>query len=128
MSTFRRHFPVAKAADRTYDGVVYASRLEIRRAPQLDLLMKSGHVYWWIGQPLFRLGCAKNRYRPDYLVVPFLDDALEDDVWVEDIKSVDTAASRRQVMLWREYGPCELRILRPTGNGWATTIIEGGKS
>lgn len=105
-------------AQRTvYNGVSYASKSEALRANQLDLLMRAGDIRFWIGQPLFRLGCPENTYRPDFLVVS------QDDVWAEDVKGVETAAFRRNRRLWTKYGPCELRIIKRVRDAWAVETI-----
>lgn len=89
-----------------YNGVRYASKAEAQRAAILDRLVEYGNLRWWIGQPLFRLGCPENTYRPDFLVV-----SEDSGIWVEDVKGVETATFRRNVKLWRNYGPCPLLIL-----------------
>ena len=107
-----RPFKVVAKERRTYNGVVYASLTEARRAQVLD----GGslcEILWWIGQPLFRLGCPENIYRADFLVVGL------NGVWVEDVKCRETREFRRNVKLWRKYGPCELRVVKPHGRtGW----------
>lgn len=90
-----------------YAGVLFDSKAEARRAAELDLLVKAGHVRFWIGQPKFRLGCPENVYRPDFLVV-----AGNGSVYVEDVKGVDTPKFRRDLKLWRAYGPCPLHVVR----------------
>ena len=52
-----------------YGGVRYDSKAEAGRAEMLDLMAGTGVIDWWIGQPVFRLGCPENLYRADFLVV-----------------------------------------------------------
>jgi len=89
-----------------YGGVRYASKSEAKRAMALDLLVRRGEVLWWIGQPTFRLGCSLNIYKPDFLVV-----LASGDVHVEDVKGTRTAKFKRDVRLWKQYGPCALWVI-----------------
>ncbi len=89
-----------------YNGVAYASKAEATRAYELDLMVKADRIAWWIGQPKFRLGCPENVYVADALVIGY------GELWVEDVKGVMTAKFRRDVKLWRSYGPCELRVIK----------------
>lgn len=57
----------ARPEDRTEDGIVFASRAELRRYRELRLARLAGEVAWFVRQPLFDLGGV--RYRADFLVV-----------------------------------------------------------
>ena len=98
-----------------YNGVSYASKAEAARAAKLDWM--SGEIRFWLGQPKFRLGCPENIYVPDFLVC-----MRNGDVYVEDVKGVETAKFRRDKKLWAKYGPCDLWII------WEdhAEMIEGG--
>lgn len=96
-----------------YNGVRYASRAEAARASDLDLHIKTGDVRWWIGQVKFRLGVPENVYVADFLVMIRLGG-----VHVEDVKGAMTAKFKRDVRLWRVYGPMTLRVLSKKGKGW----------
>lgn len=113
--------PYAKSKYRNeptiYGGVRYDSRAEAHRAAELDLLVLSGTIRFWVRQPSFRLGCPENVYRADFLVVPRSGGA-----WVEDVKGVHTAKFARDAKLWARYGPCPLHVI---GRG-GTRVIEGG--
>lgn len=111
-----------RAKPTVYNGVRYASKAESVRAAELDLQIIAGLIAWWIGQPLFRLGVPENTYRPDFLVIG--GDTHDREVWVEDVKGVETAAFRRNKKLWKSYGPCALRIIR---RGVLVETIERGK-
>jgi hypothetical protein len=99
-----------------YAGVSYASKSEAAYAATLDLLIKSGNVRWWIGQPKFRLGCPENVYVPDMLVVPAVGDP-----YVVDVKGVRTAKFNKDVRLWAAYGPCDLHIV----SGKKVEVVQG---
>ena len=101
-----------------YNGVLYASKAEALFAQQLDALVNAGEIRFWVGQPLFRLGCAENTYRPDFLVI-----ASGGEAWAADVKGVETPAFRRNRKLWIQYGPCELRILKRLRDAWAVETI-----
>ena len=106
-----------------YNGVRCASKAEAARAMELDALMYAyGEIRFWIGQPIFRLGCAENVYRPDFLVIG--GDNSDRNVWAEDVKGVETAAFKKNKRLWKAYGPCPLRIIR---GGKVVETIEGAK-
>jgi hypothetical protein len=100
-----------------YNGVGYSSKAEAKRAAELDFLMAAGEIKFWIGQPTFRLGCALNVYKPDFLVVD-----PTGGVWCEDVKGVRTAKFARDVRLWRRYGPCPLHVI----SGRSLEVIEPG--
>ena len=126
MSRFRKRgqrITVKPREQRTYNGVLYASKAESIRAQELDLLIRSGDVKFWIGQPLFRLGCAENTYRPDFLIIPNEDYGAANCPWVEDVKGFETQSFKRHKRLWKAYGPCELRVLKRKGSGWTTEIV-----
>ena len=118
----RHKYHVAPKADRTWRGVLYASKAERLRAEYLDELLRMGELIHVLEQPTYRLGCAENRYRPDFLCVD-----RNGEVWAEDVKGMETQAFKRHKRLWRKYGPCPLRIVKLAGKKWKTTeIVEGG--
>lgn len=99
-----------------YKGVMYDSKAEAANAAHLD---ENPLILWWIGQPRFRLGCAENVYVADTLVVP-----LVGDVFAQDVKGFWTPKFKRDVKLWRKYGPCPLWII---SGGKLQQVIEGGR-
>jgi len=121
--TIAKHhkYGVSPKKDRTWRGVLYASKAEMLRAEYLDGLLRMGELIHVLEQPTYRLGCAENRYRPDFLCFD-----ADGSAWVEDVKGVETPAFRRQLALWRKYGPCPLHVVRRKTRSWAMTIIEGG--
>ena len=117
-----------------YAGVLYASRAEAAYAARLDAAVAAGLVRFWVGQPVFRLGCPENVYRADMLVVP-----MQGHVYVTEIKGCWTLKAKRDMRLWRKYGPCPLHVVmrgktevvNPCGPGPARTGVtptdpEGG--
>lgn len=120
----RGRIAVAPKADRTWRGVLYASKAERLRAEYLDELLRLGELIHVVEQPTYRLGCAENRYRPDFMCVD-----KRGEVWVEDVKGMETQSFRRHVMLWKAHGPCPLHVVKLKGRRWETSeIIEGGNS
>ena len=91
-------------------GIRYDSKLEARRAMQLQLMQEAGEIWFFIAQPKFRLGVPENVYVADFLVL-----ASDRRVWVEDVKGRETAKFRRDKKLWARYGPCELHIITRHG-------------
>lgn len=90
-----------------HDGVRYDSKIEARRAAELDRMARENLIRFWVPHPRFRLGCPLNVYVADFLVVG----PDGHGVWVEDTKGVRTAKFNRDVKLWRAYGPCNLWII-----------------
>lgn len=111
-----------RAISTEYNGVRYHSKAEAIRARELDQLKAVGHVVWWIGQPVFRLGVAECKYVADFLVVtahatPLLDKRFETpfmfkEVHAEDVKGVTTSKFARDAKLWRRFGPCPLHLIK----------------
>ncbi len=107
--------PRAKKPARTdTDGRIYASKLEMKRARYLRLLMRCDppQVLTFAKQPEFQLGDQK--YTADFIVL------WADDTWqVEDVKGgPDTERFRMIKRLWPKYGPCRLAVMeQPHGRG-----------
>ena len=97
-----------------YNGVRYSSKSEAAYAQQLDLEKLSGGVQFWVGQPTFRIGCAENVYRPDFLVID------ESGAYAVDVKGTETAKFKRDRRLWKSHGPCDLWVVK----GKKTEIIK----
>jgi hypothetical protein len=115
-------YRVAPKEERTFRGRVYASKAEMLRSMELNLLMDNGQIAILTYQPRFHLGCKENTYVADF--------QIEDDehrTWVEDVKGCETRKFRHDVKLWRAYGPCPLHILKRRGAGWKKTIIQPGR-
>lgn len=115
----RNKYKVAPKAERTYNGRVYASKSEMHRAMELDVMVKSGTITYR-HQPRYELGNRHCKYVADFEVT---DGAR---TWSEDVKGMPTAKFKRDVRLWRDYGPHPLIILKRKGNGWDREVIKGG--
>lgn len=109
-------YGVAAKADRTYNGVVYASKAEMKRAIELDMLVKAGEINRWMGQPRFELGpdvvyiadfhVVLNGERPQLNYLGF--DMSE---WIEDVKGCQTRVFKFKKKLWKKYGTMPLAII-----------------
>ena len=113
------------AKPQTYNDRWYASKAEMLRAEELDLLVHAGDVEWWIPQPIFLLPDGINKYTADFLVFYLgIPDSDWGACWVEEVKGRETTAFRKNVKLWEKHGPMPLHILKRKGGRWETTIIE----
>lgn len=97
-----------------YNGVTYASKMEAKHAMWLDAecQLPTGLYTWWIGQPKFHLGCPENVYVADFLVVrnPMTNAVPEDVIEIHEVKGHRTAKFKHDLKLWKQYGPCKLRV------------------
>jgi hypothetical protein len=114
MTTFHRTF---KAKRTEYEGVLYDSIAESRRAMELDLLQRAGKVAWWVRQVTFRLGCPENTYRVDFVVAEPAPGAANAAinalvVHAEDVKSIETREFARHKRLWAKYGIMPLHVIK----------------
>ena len=130
----RNKYGVAPKEERTFNGKVYPSKAEMTRAEQHAIASKVDG-YAVVEQPKFTLGCPENVYRADFLLSStrpirfFLADGrtVTETQWVEDVKGVETAKFKRDVKLWRSYGPCVLVILKRSGGSWKRTYVVPGE-
>ncbi len=116
----RNKYGVAPKAARTYNGVVYHSKAEAKRAQELDLLLKGGAIREWRRQVTIKLG-PDIKYRADFIVV---DDAGV--IHAEDVKGYETPDFKRVRRLWQKYMDYPLVVLKRKGKGWARDVVEGG--
>lgn len=100
-----------------YDGHSYASGAEAARAAELDIKLRAREIKAWKRQPRFELGVPENIYFADFEVT-----GNDDGVWIEDVKGKMTPKFRRDVKLWKAYGPHPLHIIM----GRKTTVIPPG--
>lgn len=118
--TFNR--PIARSArlERTWLDEAYDSKLEMRRAVELEILRRAGHIRNWYRQVPVQLG-RDTRTRIDFLVT-----GLEYD-WFEEPKGFDTPAFRIIKGLWLKYGPTQLHIFYPKGkSNWRIEVLARG--
>jgi hypothetical protein len=112
VSTTRYHRP--RNAKRTeYNGRIYPSKMQARRAYFLDMLVMAGEVAWWIPEVTIQLG-PDHRYRVDFLVAVRLPDTGIE-VHAEDTKAIETREFARSKRLWAKYGPFDLHVITKTG-------------
>jgi len=117
-----------------YNDRWYASKAEMERAAELDVLVEIGAIAFWIPQPIFLLPDGINKYAADFLVVTsdvLITPTGEHTVgvfasgcWAEEVKGRETTAFRKNVKLWQKHGKIPLHVLkRKRGGGWDTTVI-----
>lgn len=104
-----------------YNGVRYASKAEAQYAQVLDILLRSGQIIDWIGQPKVRLGAPDMTYRPDFLVIP-----KGERPYFVDVKGHETQRFRDIKKLWRCYARLQLRVVRK-GTVIEYVVPNGGK-
>ena len=101
-----------KAKPTMYGGRRYASKLEAKRAQQLDLLVKAGEIKSWKPQVRIPLHTGNNKLVGFY-VVDFAVTDSDDNSWYEEVKGYET-----QLWKWKdrharwEYPDKDIRILR----------------
>lgn len=108
----KNKYRVAAKERRTWEGRVYASRAEMLYAQQLDIELHAGEILSIEEQPVVTLGVPENRYIPDFRVV----NRRGEESWI-DVKGVETQMFRRNVRLWRAYGPGPLLVVKHLGRG-----------
>jgi hypothetical protein len=104
----------------SYKGRNYDSKIEARRAAELDQLVMLSTVVFWIPQPIFLLIEGFN-YRPDFLVAIKYGEEIR--VHVEDVKAVETQRFRDAKRLWERHGKLPLHILKKVKNTWKTEVL-----
>lgn len=107
-----------------YNGRKYPSKAEAQRAVELDMLEGANEIRMWVPQVGIDLPLPETRYRVDFLVVGLHA------TWCEDVKGKETPAFEAHVRRWREYGRCDLVILKRVERrrtaGWKRQVIRGG--
>lgn len=119
MSTYHRPL---KAKRTVYGGRTYPSRMQARRAAELDLLKQAGEVAWWLPEVTIPLG-PDHKYRVDFLVAmwPWTWLGVPSDrpatlkVHAEDTKAIKTRDQARHERMWRKYGPMPLHVITKAG-------------
>ena len=112
-------YRVAPAHLRTWNGKCYSSKAEMEYAQLLLRLVESGQVTEYTEQPMFRLGCPENTYRPDFLVIEHTGR-----VYCVDVKGAETRQFKKNCRLWRAYGRVPLHVVKKTRKGFATVRVE----
>lgn len=99
----KHKYGIAPPDERIYDDVLYDSKLEVKRAIELDLLLRSGAITGWQRQVRFELG-------PDFATVVDFVVTNAKTTWVEEVKGFETPDFKRIKKLWRRYGPIPLLV------------------
>ena len=109
-------YNVAAKQDRTYKGIVFASKMEMRRYIQLEMLEKAGEIRELTLQPRFLIleGFERNgrHYKPIYYIADFLyfDPKVGKKV-AEDVKGAKTEAFKIKEKLFHYRHNMELRLI-----------------
>lgn len=109
-------FNVAPVANRTLDGIVFASKMEMNRYSQLKLLEKAGEIKDLQLQPRFELLPAFERNGRHFQAITYVgdfsywDSATKKRV-VEDVKGVETPIFLIKQKLFHYKHNMELRII-----------------
>ena len=94
-----------------YNGRVYASKAEARRAQELDLLKRAGEIYRWFPQTPYPL-YGKNGNVVCVHIVDF-HVFTKDKEWVEDVKGVRTALwSLKRKLFLDNYPEIEYKVIK----------------
>ena len=125
-------YGVAAEADRTYKGIVYASKAEAKRAVELDAMVRAGGIESWVGQPKFTLTRARIVYIADFHVVAsntaagcgWAPDWPQYNEWIEEVKGVPTPVFQIKKRLWKHYGTMPLAIISGRKVEWVLPIRE----
>jgi len=114
----RNKYGVAPPEQRTLDGVVFASKTEMRYHKHLALMLSIGKIESFKRQVKFQLGPAKIGYIVDWDVV-----GKGGHRYVVDVKGKMTAHFRDKAKLWAVHGPCPLHLVRDNRGKWETFKI-----
>lgn len=89
------------------DGITFDSKAEANRYLELKSLQHAGLIRGFAMQPSFRFASG-TRYIPDFIVCGY-----GGEIWVEDVKGVETAAFKLKAKLLKhEYPWLPLRIIK----------------
>ena len=100
-----------------HNGRKYDSKAEMACGIELERRLAAGEIHDVQWQPRFTLGIAECVYKADFMI--FHNDGT---VHAIDVKGTWTHKFRRDVKMWRRFGPCPLAIVT---KGKVTEVIEG---
>lgn len=116
----RHKYGVAPSQARRWRGKVYDSRAEMLYAKDvLDPMVVAREIVVF-EQVRIWLGVPENVCVIDFLVIPLNDWQRP---YFVDVKGVKTAAFKRNVRLWKRYGPLDLHIVKREGGYFETVEI-----
>ena len=84
----------------TIDSITFDSKAEARRYGELQILQKSGEIKGFGRQPSFVIDDSGSRYRPDFIVC-----GKNNELWVEDVKGMETPVFKLKKRRWEENYP-----------------------
>lgn len=115
-----------------YNGTTYNSKIEAKRAAELDVLVRTEHIAWWLRQVTVPLGPDFST-RVDFLVGNYVDteNVLTGNpfphiiVYAEEVKGHENERFKRIRRLWLKYGPFPMKILSKgkSSSGWNIEIL-----
>lgn len=114
----RRTFASCHLGTRTYPSLAQRDR-----AAELHLLVDAGDIFAVIPEVKMPLG-EDFATTVDFLVI---GDDRQYDIWVEEVKGVETREFRKVRKLWPKYAWCPMVIMKRRGSGWATETLRGAE-
>ncbi len=101
-------YHVSPKEDRTYNGVVYASKKEMKKAEELDLEIKAGEITFYLRQVPFTLP-GGDKYVADFMV---FKTTPQGQWWMKviEVKGVWTALAKNKFKRFKKGYP-ELEIV-----------------
>ena len=125
----RSKYNVAAKEKRTYNGVCYASALEMRRAKELDGLRQAAYVSEWFRQVRKPIGCEE--IVSDFIVIGdcrYCSGGMikgDHTTWIEEVKGAKTSDWARHLRWWRANGRLPLVVLTAEkGGGWNREVVK----
>ncbi|HHX37878.1 MAG TPA: DUF1064 domain-containing protein [Clostridiaceae bacterium] len=103
----RRRYNKYNNVKTVVDGIKFDSKAEAERYQELKLLKIAGEIQGFGLQPSFVLP-GGIRYRPDFIVCD-----SDGEIWVEDVKGVETQAFRIKKKQWDAlYSWLPLKVIK----------------
>ena len=103
-----------KAKLTMYDGRRYASKLEAKRAQQLDLLEKAGEIEWWkpqVSMPLFTVDTNGVKIEVGKYIIDFKVYDTDGSYHYEEVKGYQTPLWKLKYKIWTLANPDEKIII-----------------
>lgn len=116
-------FNVSPREKRTYNDVVYDSKIEMERAVFLDECVSSGAVDYWFRQVSFQLG-PDTIYRVDFVVCGHAGDVVCEDVKAKNWAKISGMSKfRKTITLWKKYMVLPLYVVTQHGSHWRSENV-----
>jgi len=108
----RNKYGVSRVADRTYNGVVYASKFEMEYAQHLDLMVRAGKILCWDRQANFTLK-VHGQHICDFVVDFKVYKSDGGHGYYVETKGAETPVYKLKLKLFRAlYPEVDLRIVK----------------